>query len=159
MQLTVRGVPEKFTAKIRLHPENPERGFKEYIIEPRGKDKSVLFWISKKDVEQSKTGKIMRLMGLFNMKIEKANVYSVEASFTSKSYEEAKKAEAPLIHWVLIGADMPCEVVMPDATVAEGIAESFCRKLKPDDVIQFERFGFVRIDKINRKLTAYYAHK
>lgn len=159
VQLTVRGVPEKFTAKIRLHPENPERGFKEYIIEPRGKDKSVLFWISKKDVEQSKTGKIMRLMGLFNMKIEKANVYSVEASFTSKSYEEAKKAEAPLIHWVLIGADMPCEVVMPDATVAEGIAESFCRKLKPGDVIQFERFGFVRIDKINRKLTAYYAHK
>jgi len=131
VQLTVRGVPEKFTAKIRLHPENPERGFKEYIIEPRGKDKSVLFWISKKDVEQSKTGKIMRLMGLFNMKIEKANV----------------------------GADMPCEVVMPDATVAEGIAESFCRKLKPGDVIQFERFGFVRIDKINRKLTAYYAHK
>jgi len=48
---------------------------------------------------------------------------------------------------------------MPDATVFEGIAESACKELKPDDVVQFERFGFVRIDKVNVKLTAYYAHK
>jgi glutamyl-tRNA synthetase len=48
---------------------------------------------------------------------------------------------------------------MPDATVAEGIAESACKQLKPNNIIQFERFGFVRIDKVNTKLTAYYAHK
>jgi hypothetical protein len=48
---------------------------------------------------------------------------------------------------------------MPDATVADGIAESACRKLKPDTIVQFERFGFVRIDKTNTKLIAYYAHK
>lgn len=54
---------------------------------------------------------------------------------------------------------MPCQVVMPDATLAEGIAENFCRKLRPNTLIQFERFGFVRIDKVNMKLTAYYAHK
>jgi hypothetical protein len=31
--------------------------------------------------------------------------------------------------------------------------------LKPNDMIQFERFGFVRVDEINMKLTAYYAHR
>jgi glutamyl-tRNA synthetase len=48
---------------------------------------------------------------------------------------------------------------MPDATITEGITESACKKLKPNIVVQFERFGFARIDKVNAKLTAYYAHK
>jgi hypothetical protein len=48
---------------------------------------------------------------------------------------------------------------MPDATVNKGIAESACEKLKPDTVIQFERFGFVRVDRNDSKLTAYYTHK
>jgi hypothetical protein len=48
---------------------------------------------------------------------------------------------------------------MPDATLTEGVAESACRQLKPDGIIQFERFGFVRIDKNNAALTAYYAQK
>jgi hypothetical protein len=48
---------------------------------------------------------------------------------------------------------------MPDAVVNEGLAESACKKLKPDAVIQFERFGFVRVDENDWKLTVYYAHK
>jgi glutamyl-tRNA synthetase len=48
---------------------------------------------------------------------------------------------------------------MPDATLAEGIAENACKQLKPNSIIQFERFGFVRIDEVNTKLTAYYTHK
>ncbi len=98
-------------------------------------------------------------MGLFNIKIEKANAYSTGAYFISEPYKEARKTGAPLIHWIPIGADMPCQVVMPDATIAEGIAESLCKRLKPNDIIQFERFGFVRVDEINMKLTAYYAHR
>jgi glutamyl-tRNA synthetase len=98
-------------------------------------------------------------MELFNVKIESVNAESVEASFASEAYKEARKTKAKLIHWIPKGAEFPCQVVMPDATVNEGIAESACKKLKPDTVIQFERFGFVRVDKNNAKLTAYYAHK
>jgi glutamyl-tRNA synthetase len=50
-------------------------------------------------------------------------------------------------------------VVMPDASVTEGFAEADCKKLKPDANIQFERFGFVRINEVGEKLIAYYAHK
>jgi hypothetical protein len=39
---------------------------------------------------------------------------------------------------------MPCQVVMPDATTIEGIAESACKELKPNAMVQFERFGFVQ---------------
>lgn len=67
--------------------------------------------------------------------------------------------KAQLIHWIPIGEDMPCEIVMPDATIIEGVAEKTCKQLKSNTIIQFERFGFVRIDKVNTKLTAYYSQK
>ena len=158
-QLTVKKIPKAFTVKLRLHPDYPERGFREYTITPDGADNAVALWVSRSDMDALKAGKIVRLMGLFNVKVERTDAYSVEASFVSEPYEEARKAGAPLIHWIPIGADLPCQVVMPDATVAEGIAESACKGLKPDDIIQFERFGFVRIDEVDMKLTAYYAHR
>jgi glutamyl-tRNA synthetase len=83
----------------------------------------------------------------------------IEAVFHSKSHEEAKKLGAPLIQWVPAETGIPCEVVMPDATTARGIAEDTCRQLKSNDIIQFERFGFVRIDNIDWKLSTYFAHR
>jgi len=158
IQLTVRGIPKTFTAKIRLHPEHPERGFREYVIKP-GERGEALFWISKNDLKAFDTGRVVRLMELFNIKAEKVEAYAVEASFLSEAYEDAKRAEAPLIHWVSIGADVPCQVVMPDATTVEGIAENACRSLKPNQIVQFERFGFVRIDKVDAGILAYFAHR
>jgi len=158
-QLKVKKIPKVFTPKLRLHPDYPEGGFREYTITPEGVDNAVALWVSRSDVDALKAGKIVRLMELFNIKIGRTDAYSVEASFVSEPYEEARKAGAPLIHWIPIEAGLPCQVVMPDATVAEGIAESACKRLKPDDIVQFERFGFVRVDEVNMKLTAYYAHR
>jgi glutamyl-tRNA synthetase len=158
-ELTVKQIPKTFIARLHLHPDKPERGFREYAIKPEGENNSAVIWVSKKDMDASKIGNVIRLMELFNIEIEKVSTYSAQASFTSESYEEARKTKAQLIHWIHVGEDMPCQVVMPDATVAEGIAESACKQLKPNSVIQFERFGFVRIDKVNTKLTSYYAHK
>ena len=158
-QLTVKNIPKVFTPKLRLHPDYPERGFREYTITPEGTDNAVALWVSRSDIEALEAGKIVRLMELFNIKIGRTDVYSAEASFVSEPYEEARKVGASLIHWIPIGADLPCQVVMPDATAAEGIAESACKGLKPDDIIQFERFGFVRVDEVDMKLTAYYAHR
>jgi glutamyl-tRNA synthetase len=158
VELKVKHVPKTFTAKLHLHPDKPEKGFREYTITPEIAGSSG-FWVSKKDMETAVLGDVIRLMELFNIKIENMNLHSAEASFVSESYEAARKTDAQLIHWVPIGEDMPCQVVMPDACVAEGIAESACKKLKPDSLIQFERFGFVRIDDIDTKLTAYYTHK
>ncbi|MCK4313530.1 glutamate--tRNA ligase [Candidatus Bathyarchaeota archaeon] len=158
IQLTVRNIPKSFTAKLSLHPDHPERGFREYVIEPR-EDSSADFWVSRNDLNALGVGRLIRFMELFNVKIEEADTYSAEASFMSEAYEKARKAKAPLIHWVPIGVGMPCQVVMPDATIAEGIAETYCKQLKPNDTIQFERFGFVRIEEINTKVIAYYAHR
>ncbi len=159
IQLSVKSIPKTFNVKLRLHPEYLEKGFREYLIKPAGAENAALFWVSKRDAEALTVGRVIRLMELFNIRIDKVEGYSAEASFISESYEEARKANAPLIHWIPIGADIPCQVIMPDAATVEGIAESACKILKPDDMVQFERFGFVRIEKADAKLIAYYAHK
>ena len=142
-----------------MHPEKPERGFREYTVTPEGEDKAVSFWVSKKDTDSLEPEKMVRLMELFNVKIQSKTDNLVIAKFAGESYEEVRKIKVQLIQWIPKGAEFPSQVVMPDASVTEGFAESDCKKLKPDAIIQFERFGFVRIEEVNQKLIAYYAHK
>jgi glutamyl-tRNA synthetase len=83
----------------------------------------------------------------------------VQATFLGESYEEAKKVGAPLIHWIPCNSGVPCEVTMPDASVAKGVAEEACRSLNPNEIVQFQRFGFVRVDGVNKKLNVRFAHR
>jgi len=159
IELKVKAVPKVFRAELPLHPEKPEMGFREYTVTPKGDEEVVVFWVAKRDADAAEAGKMLRLMELFNVKIESVNAGSLEAVFASEAYEDARKAKAKLIHWIPKGAEVPCRVVMADASVNDGVAESACKKLKPDAVIQFERFGFVRVDENDARLTVYYAHK
>jgi glutamyl-tRNA synthetase len=156
-KLTVKKIPEPITAHLLLHPDDRKRGLREFKIEP--KEGEAEFWISAKDATFLKNEKIIRLMGLFNVQIEKAQREVLVARFHSKPHEEAKKLGAPLIHWIPAATGIPCEVIMPDATTARGIAEDACRQLKPNAIIQFERFGFVRVDKVDWNISAYFAHR
>jgi len=157
VKLKVKNVPKTFEAKLPLHPEKPDMGFREYTVTPEGG--AMVFWVAKRDADAAEAGKMLRLMELFNVKIERAGDGLLEAVFAGEAYEDARKARAKLIHWIPVGEAVACRVVMPDASVDEGVAESACKKLKPDAVIQFERFGFVRVDENDAEFTVYYAHK
>ena len=158
-EFKVTGLPKTFQPKLPLHPEQPERGFREYTITPGGVDKAASFWVSKKDTDSMEPEKTFRLMELFNVKIDAKTESSVTATFASESYEDVRKIKVQLIQWIPKGTEFPSQIVMPDASVTEGYAEADCKKLKPDATIQFERFGFVRINEVGEKLIAYYAHK
>jgi glutamyl-tRNA synthetase len=157
--LAVRGVPKVFHAKLPLHPDQPERGHREYVVAAKGNDKIMSILIAKKDAEAAEVGGMVRLMELFNVEIDGKTAEGLSAHFTSEAYMDARDAKARLLQWILADESVPCRVVMPDASLKVGVAESACKRLKPDDVVQFERFGFVRIDEVAPKLTAYYAHK
>lgn len=159
VELKVLQVPKTFQAKLPLHPEKPQLGFREYTVTPEGEDKAVSFWVSKKDAEATEPEKVFRLMELFNIKIGSKTDNSVTAKFASESYEDVRKIKVQLIQWIPKGTEFASQIVMPDASVTEGFAEADCKKLKPDAIIQFERFGFVRIDEVGEKIIAYYAHK
>jgi glutamyl-tRNA synthetase len=156
-RMVVKNVLRVMKAKIPLYPNKPERGFREFEVKPENKE--VTLWISSSDLSLLKKDKVIRLMGLFNVQIENVTRGAVETVYHSDSVEEARKLRAPLIHWIPTGTGIPCEVVMPDATIARGIAENSCRKLKVNETVQFERFGFVRVESVNWKLKVYYAHR
>jgi glutamyl-tRNA synthetase len=159
LQLKVKAVPKQFKVNLPLHPQKPEKGVRHHVVTPHGDEQAATLWITKKDAVNLEAGKVVRLMELFNVKIEKANSAGAEAVFMSESYEDVRKTKAQLIQWIPVGAEFPCEVVMPDAAVLEGFAESACKTLKVDDTIQFERFGFVRVDTVAEKLCVYFGHK
>jgi glutamyl-tRNA synthetase len=156
-RMVVKNVSRLMIAKVPLHPDHPEKGFRRLQVKPENKEASL--WISSSDMNILKKEKIVRLMGLFNVQIENVAKGLIEATFHSESHEEARRLKAPLIHWIPADTGIPCEVVMPDATIARGIAEDNCRELKANDMVQFERFGFVRVENVNWKLKVYYAHR
>ncbi len=147
VKIDVEDCPEEFsnfTLEKELHPDFPERG-------NRTLDFNGSVYI---DGDDFKDGHI-RLMDLINIDIDNGTV-----KFNSASFEDARKIKARIIQFVPTEEAIKAEVVMDDASVVEGFCEKDCKNLKVDDVIQFERFGFVRLDEIkDDKLVFYYAHK
>lgn len=157
-RLRVYGVPDRFEAKIPLHPDDPDRGYRRFEVNP--KDRIVELWVSGRDMAGFKEGLEVRLKGLFNIKIEELSSDKVEAQYTTKEYEYAKERKLQLIHWLLHNTSVATTVIMPDASEIKGLSEELCAELKPDDIVQFERFGFVRIDRVEKdSLICYYAHR
>ena len=65
-----------------------------------------------------------------------------------------------IVQWVPVEGSIPAEVVMPDATISKGFVEPSASNLKVDDIVQFERFGFARVDMVSdTKIRFYFAHK
>jgi len=157
IELIVRDVEEAYTPELPLHPDFRERGFRKFQV--KLEDGKVYLLVSKGDLKILKEEADVRLIGLFNIKVESVGETIIEASFRSEGYEEAKKGRMPLIHWLPKGTGIPCNSVMTDGSVLKGVAEDSCRELRVDDIVQFERFGFVRVDKIGEDLTVYYTHR
>ena len=81
------------------------------------------------------------------------------AEYHSSGYEEAKRLGLRLIHWLPEGNGVSCKVIMPNGSVVKGLAESNLRQASVDQIVQFERFGFVRIDEIGKEIKAFFAHE
>jgi glutamyl-tRNA synthetase len=97
-------------------------------------------------------------MGLFNIEITHLGSGEIHARFHSKSHQEARELDFPFVHWLPSGVGIQARVVMPNASTAHGIAEERCGDLEIGSMIQFERFGFVRVDNMS-PFVAYYAHR
>jgi glutamyl-tRNA synthetase len=153
IELRVTGVKEKLRAKLPLHPDHPENGYREYTVDPE--DGECNFLVTSKDLCEEE-GKLIRLMGLVNVEVTKTGK-DAEANFHSKEHQVARENGATFIQWLTKQNSVDADVVMSDASIARGKAEKLVSDLRVDDMLQFERFGFVRVDS-KRPLRFYYAH-
>lgn len=150
VKLLVHKAPELKQARIRLHPSDLGRG--ERILPISREGDALAFHISQADATNLGVGQTFRLKDLMNVTLSSRGA-PLEAEFHG-----LKPADVPKIQWVSAGA-VKMEVLMPDNTLELGLAEPAVAGLGVGEIVQLERYGFVRIDATRPKLVAVYGHR
>jgi len=140
IKITVANAPER-EVKMKVHPEKEE--LREYTT----KD---IFYIPKKETADLKEGDIFRLKDLYNVKITKSGdellgEYAGEELVPGKKLQwviEPIEAEVWKSGDLFIGDEYNPESLEKE----KGYVEGAVAKLEEGKIIQFERYGFVRLD-------------
>lgn len=139
---------ESTVAKVPLHPTDTTRGMREIPVEDR-----VL--LAGDDVEKLEVGSVLRLKDLYNVEI--SSLSPLQAKYTGNSIEQLREAKGRILHWAPLDG-ISVKVLGPGGFI-EGIGERGIKN-ELDKVVQFERFGFCRIDSVSEKeIVAYFSHK
>ncbi|MEM3710811.1 MAG: glutamate--tRNA ligase [Thermoprotei archaeon] len=146
--LTIRDVSvggQSVSAKVKVHPSRPELG--ERKIELPIKDGCVSLMVAKSDLED--TPKMVRLMDLFNVEIQKTTDNGIVGYYKSTDVEEARRNKYPIIQWVPITSFVSVEMYRADGLRLEkltGTIESSVIQEPVGSMIQLVRIGYARID-------------
>lgn len=158
VQLLVKDAPKK-TAKISFHPRNNELGSRTIQVEKS-------FFISASDVNELDISSVFRLKDLFNVKVDTIEDDSVIGSYAGDDLI----SDSLKIQWVTDNF-VPITVFVPDVlmkngrfndsslTQVDGFVESSILKINSGEIVQFERFGFVRIEKDRDQIQAFFTHR
>ena len=109
------------------------------------------------DASKLSEGILVRLMGIANVRVTSIG-NEIVAEYHSLDHQVAREENAPFVNWLPQNVGVPAKVMMPDASIAMGIAEDSVEAMKPDDMFQFERFGYCRVEA-SKPFFAYYTHK
>lgn len=143
LPLKITGVPPK-TIRMPLHPTDKMRGVRTQTM---GEGKP--FHISSKDAELE-VNEIIKLMGLPHVKITSVSKESIEAEYIAGNHKDSKKIQT-------IQDGVRCRILKPDGEDF-GLCETECEKLDIDSIVQFERYGFCRLDSNQDELLFIYGH-
>ena len=139
---------EPTVAKLPLHPTDHARGKREIFVRNK-------VFVCREDVEKLKVGSVLRLKDFCNIEI--TSLVPFQANHSTVSLEAHKKSKGKIIHWVPIDG-RSVKVRSPYGDI-EGIGEhGIATEL--GKIVQFERFGFCRVDAVDKeKVEVYFAHK
>jgi len=157
VKLVVDNAPLK-TKKIGLHPKNENLGFKTIKTDK-------IFFIQKSDADELKIGEIFRLKDLFNVKVKQKNDVITGEYVGDNLIPDSAKIQWTTNNFIKIKVFIPHQLFINEEynkdslEIVEGYAEEAVSQLKTDEIVQFERFGFVRIENIDNKITGFFAHK
>jgi glutamyl-tRNA synthetase len=137
VRVSVKGAPER-EVYIHLHPDFHARGHRSFMTRQD-------FFISQKDFDALEEGKVHRLMDCLNFVREKKSFV-----YHSRDHDEFKKAanKGLIMHWLPADGEMVnVSVLLEDGTMVKGKGEHLISQLPEGAIVQFERFGFCRLDK------------
>ena len=157
MKIFVKDAP-KMEKKIDFHP-NGKLGNR--VIKTDN-----VFYIPGFDVNDLKVGDVFRLKDLFNVKIIKKDKRVIFGEYAGKDLIPGSlKTQWTTDDFVEMNVFIPRVLFKNDkfnqASLEKinGFAEEAVTKIKNGDIIQFERFGFVRIENQKNKITGFFTHK
>lgn len=146
VEVTIEDAPE-IVAEHKLHPDHPERGARKLISRDR-------FFMAKTDYDSLEDGKLYRFMDCLNFKKQGEKLI-----FDSRDHETYKREGAKIFHYLPKSDELAkVEIMKPDKTISRGFAEPMVRHEKEDNIIQFERFGFCRVDEYGETLKFWFTH-
>jgi len=181
VELIVEDFPE-MTAEFPLHKEI-DLGSRIFNLKPE--KNRMIFYISEDDKKKLKENTEIRLMNLCNIKINKIEdetedkIYNKHSKIygnyipdsigpmvkiSGKAGEKGKFFKVQKILWLPKDNTISAKILVPKMNV-EGVCEANCGNLKVDDIIQFEAFGFCRVDEIDKsketikKIIFYFTHR
>ena len=134
--------------ELDLHPDN-KKGGRHFNINSK-------FLIEQDDFEIIKDGEVVRLIDCVNIK-----KHGDKFEYVSESYDEFKQVGKKIIHWLPNDKSqlVDVEILMPDKKLIIAVAEKASENIKVDDVVQFERFGFCRLDLDDGIKRFWFGHK
>ena len=106
-------------------------------------------------------------MHLLNFKSQKLSILKPR-DFSFISAEPDDNLNVKFIQWLPVNENnlkvnnLKVKIIMPDASITSGLGEPALKNLQTGDVIQFERFGFVRLNKFDKKsgeMEFWFAHR
>ena len=139
VEIKIKNPPKISEVKFPIHPDKKET---------RSVSISNKIFISSNDLIKFQ-GKEIRLLHLYNIKLKKDKT----AEFTS-----VENKDIPKINWVS-SPNVKCKILQPEGNHDEGIAEPAIKTLKKDQVLQFERYAFVKLNKKGEVYEFWLAHK
>ncbi|HEC81468.1 MAG TPA: glutamate--tRNA ligase, partial [Thermoplasmatales archaeon] len=156
VKLVVEEAP-KIKKRLKLHPT--------IDLGTRVVETDNVFFIPKEDADRFKVGEIFRLKDLYNVKVLWKNK-AIKGRFAGKELLR----DSFKIQWVT-EKSFPMIVYIPKPLFIgdnynpkslekiEGYAEDAVKNLNNDEIVQFERFGFIRIERKNDEIIGIFAHK
>lgn len=142
VEIKVEGDKER-TFSLEMHPNLPlgKRDFKSNGV----------YFLEKEDIDSFKDKTLVRLMDNINF------IYDAKTKtckFHSEDYLSFKNfsGEKKIIHYLPTNEKQLYQITifMPDHKMLKGPAEKNIETLKVGEIIQFERFGFCRLDSITK---------
>jgi glutamyl-tRNA synthetase len=144
--LDIFGAP-RLESHAPLQPDFPERGVRKNVMS----GEPVQVHVVSEDLKLVEQRGKVRLKDLCNLELQDGRWTFIGNDLS------ILKEKVKIIHWVPPDS-RKCIVWMPDGSQKVGLVEPFVKD-EVGKVVQFERFGFVRIGESNDEVAAYFAHQ